>query len=227
MKYWHRQTWPRLRNRSHEVACHFCDTLHQVDLIEEGQQALCMTCHQALYRNRPQSLSRAVAFGITGSLFFIGMLFLPFITLKAQGNVSVTTAGETVLRLWENGGTIIAGAVFLFIILLPLIQLCCLLYLCIPLSFGKNFPGMVFTGRLFQAIKAWVMVEVFFLGTIVSLLKLVKVAEVTMGFGFWSMIGLMISLAAGVGGIDRMELWDRIEVANARKKEPVEGGLQC
>lgn len=74
------------------------------------------------------------------------------------------------------------------------------------------------------------MVEVFFLGTMVSLLKLMKLADVSMGFGFWSMIALMLSLAASVSGIDRIELWDRIEVALARKDQEdaaVEGGVEC
>jgi len=157
----------------------------------------------------------------------VGMLFLPFMTLDAQGNVLTTTVAQTVARLAETGGMIIAAAVFIFIILLPLVQLFCLLYLCIPLLSGRNFPGMIYVARLLQALQAWVMVEVFFLGTLVSLLKLVKLAEVSMGGGFWCMIGLMLSLASAVGGIDKMELWDRIEVAKARKSEPVEGGAKC
>ncbi|MDB4354180.1 paraquat-inducible protein A [Akkermansiaceae bacterium] len=212
------------------MACHFCDTLHEVELIEEGQSASCQNCGSLLYRNRPQSLERAIAFGISGIIFFFGMLFLPFITLEAQGNAVTVSAGETVLRLWLGGGQAIAIAVLVFIFILPATALCSVLYLCIPLSNGFTLPAMAFVGRLFQAIQPWVMVEVFFLGTMVSLLKLMKLADVEMGLGFWSMIALMLSLAAAVGGIDKIELWDRIEVAFARKKlnnPAVEGGVEC
>lgn len=139
-------------------------------------------------------------------------------------------AGETVLRLWLEGGEFISLAVFVFIFLLPLTILVSLLYLCIPLSNGRALPGMELAARIFQTVQPWVMVEVFFLGTMVSLLKLMKLADVTMGLGFWSMIALMLSIAASVGGIDRIELWDRIEVAIARKKNDklaVEGGVEC
>lgn len=57
------------------------------------------------------------------------------------------------------------------------------------------------------------MVEVFFLGAIVSLLKLTKLAEIELGVGFWAVAGLMLSLAGAIGAIDRNELWDRIESA--------------
>lgn len=199
-------------------------------MIEEGQSASCRTCGNLLYRNRPQSLERAVAFGLSGLIFFFGMLFFPFITMEAQGNAMTVSSSETVIRLWLEGGHFIALAVFIFIFLLPLIILFSLLYLCIPLSIGRTLPGMISTARTFYAVQPWVMVEVFFLGTMVSLLKLMKLADVTMGLGFWSMIALMISLAASVGGIDRIELWDRIEVAIARKKndqQAVEGGVEC
>jgi len=230
LKFLHRQTWPRLRDRHHEVACHFCDSLHDVELIEEGQTAYCNTCGSTLYTNRPQSLERAFAFGLTGVLFLLGMLFLPFITMEAQGNNLTTSAGETVIRLWLTGGPIISFAVAIFIFILPFLQLASLIYLCLPLLSGRAFPGMVPVTKLMQGLQSWVMVEVFFLGTLVSLLKLVKLADITLGLGFWSMVGLMLSLAAAVGGIDKLELWDRIEVAYRRRKTPdvsVEGGVEC
>ena len=60
--------------------------------------------------------------------------------------------------------------------------------------------------RCFLGIQSWGMVEVFFLGAIVSLLKLIKLADVQLGFGFWASAGLMICLTGVVGGIDRTEL---------------------
>jgi uncharacterized paraquat-inducible protein A len=44
-------------------------------------------------------------------------------------------------------------------------------------------------------------------------LKLGKVAEVHFGVGFWAFGVLMFCMAAAVAGIDRDELWDRLEVA--------------
>lgn len=59
------------------------------------------------------------------------------------------------------------------------------------------------------------MIEVFLLGVLVSLLKLGKVADVQFGMGFWAFGLLMIAMAAAIAGIDRDELWDRLEVAKS------------
>lgn len=215
----HHFTWPRLPDVKHRVACHFCDTLHDIDLIEEGRSAHCRECGCILYRNRASSLQRAVAFGVTALSLFMLMSLFPFITMNTQGNISSVSVPGAVISLWEEGGQLIAISVALFVIVLPLTLIACLLYLCVPLLFGKILPGSRPIMRTFQGIQAWVMIEVFFLGTIVSLLKLVKLADVELGIGFWSVAGLMICVAGAVSGIDRTELWDRIEIADHQRKE--------
>ena len=45
--------------------------------------------------------------------------------------------------------------------------------------------------------------------------KIAKVADVHFGVGFWAFAGVMLCTAAAVSGIDREELWDRMEVARS------------
>lgn len=215
----HSHSWPRVPDADHRVACHFCDTLHEVRVIDEGLAAHCRQCQAVLYRNRPNSLQRAVAFGFAALCLMILALNFPFITMNVQGNISSVTVPGAVGQLWRSGGEWIAASMVLFVIVLPLLLIFLLLFLCTPLMFGKSFPGSTPMMRWFLTIQPWVMVEVFFLGAIVSLLKLIKLADVSLGVGFWSTAGLMVCLAGAVGGIDRIELWDRIELANLRRKE--------
>ena len=204
---------------NHRVACHFCDTLHEVQVVEEGLAAHCKNCQSILYRNRPNSLQRSVAFGLTALCLMVLIFIFPFITMNAQGNISSVTVPGAVYMLWGSGSPVISMSVAVFVLALPLALLTTLLYLCIPLSFGKTLPGSARVMRSFLALQPWVMVEVFFLGAIVSLLKLVKLADIELGIGFWSVAGLMICIAGAVGGIDRIELWDRIELSDHHRKE--------
>lgn len=220
MSQHHRFTWPRLPDVRHRVACEFCDTLHEVTLIEEGKAAHCLECGAILYRNRASSLQRAVAFGTTALSLLILVMWFPFISMNAQGNISQVSIPGAVSGLWSDGGRIIAVSVALFVIVFPAALILSLLYLCTPLLFGRAFPGSRKIMSWFLGLQSWVMVEVFFLGAIVSLLKLIKLAEVELGIGFWAAAGLMLCLAGAVGGIDRTELWDRIETADQTGKEP-------
>ncbi|MGJ8696499.1 MAG: paraquat-inducible protein A [Verrucomicrobiaceae bacterium] len=213
MNHHHTSTWPRVAEDNPRVACHFCDTLHDFHLLDEGLAAHCRRCDQIIYRNRPNSLHRTVAFGITALCLMALVLQFPFLTMDVQGNRSSISIPGAVMQLWQTGGTFAAASVSLFVLSLPLIMLGTLLYLCIPLLFGKALPGSIEIMRLFQHLQSWVMVEVFFLGAIVSLLKLVKLADIELGLGFWAVAALMICLAGSLAGIDRNELWDRLEVA--------------
>ena len=215
----HHFTWPRVPDVRHRVACHFCDTLHEVDLIEEGISAHCRVCEAVLYRNRPNSVRRAVAFGVTSLCLFVLVMLFPFIEMDSQGNKSIMTVPGAVLALWSYGGPAIAVSVAIFVLILPGTLILTFLYLGIPLLFGAALRGSTMVMKTLQGLQNWVMVEVFFLGAIVSLLKLVKLADIHLGVGFWASGLLMFCLAGAVGGIDRIELWDRIELALRRKDE--------
>lgn len=223
MSHEHHAAWPRFPEQNHRVACHFCDTLHDADVIEEGLAAHCAQCGHVLYRNRRNSLHRALAFGVT-ALCLIGLILIfPFISMQAAGNTEVVTVPGAILNLWKTNGLFIAASVVMFVIVLPIALVLLLIYLCLPLLFGKALLGSIQAMRLFQTFLPWVMVEVFFLGAIVSLLKLVKLADVTLGIGFWSTAALMVCLAGAVGGIDRTELWDRVELARNLKERRKKG----
>jgi paraquat-inducible protein A len=88
-----------------------------------------------------------------------------------------------------------------------------LIYVCAPLLFGRIAPGATKVAKWLNRAEPWNMIEVFLLGVLVSLLKLDKVADVHFGMGFWAFGVLMFCMAAAVAGIDRNELWDRMEVA--------------
>ena len=220
MKHHHRQSWPRPLRDSHETACHFCDSLYQIKLIKEGERADCSTCGQVLYHNRPQSIQRAVSYAITGVLLFIVFMVYPFIKLTTPAGDTIMNVPQVVGQIWNSGGGFTAFAVALFVVVLPILQVLLLLYICIPLLSGKSLPAVVHLTRLLHAIEPWVMLEVFFMGIIVSLLKLTKLAEVEMLIGFWALLALMLCVTAALSGIDRLELWDRIEISREKIKSP-------
>lgn len=137
----------------------------------------------------------------------------PFLTMDAVSlRRNLTLLGASAALIDENA-PILGIAIFLFTVIAPLALAGGILYVCFPLMFGRAAPLADHVAKWMYRTEPWNMVEVFLLGVLVSLLKLAKVADVNFGLGFWAFAGVMMCMAAAVAGIDREELWDRLEVA--------------
>jgi paraquat-inducible protein A len=198
------------------AVCHFCDALHDAPAVEEGSKVMCTNCGSSLYRNQPASLDRAVAFGIAALLLMVVAQWFPFISLDARGVSSGMTLSGASLALLQEGSHLLAAGVAFCTLLAPLAMASGLVYICMPLRWGRVWPGARWVALWLYRLEPWAMVEVFFLGAVVSLLKLVKLADVSIGVAFWALGAVMFCLAAAIAGIDRRELWDRLEVAEER-----------
>lgn len=206
-------TWPKPAGAPHPVACHFCDTLHDAAAVPEGTAARCKRCGVVLYQNRPASLVRVTAFSLT-ALILMGIVNLfPFLTMEANGIKTELSLFRASRELIREGSSTIGWCVAMFTIVAPLVMAGGMLYVCGPLLRGRAAPGARHVARWLGHTEPWNMIEVFLLGVLVSLMKLGKMADLYFGVGFWAFAALMVCMAAAVAGIDRNELWDRLEVA--------------
>lgn len=207
--------WPRLRD-DEEVACHFCDAVQKAPRLREGDAAYCAHCGELLYRNRPRSLSRATSFSIA-ALIFMGLAHaFPFLTMSAAGNRNELGLVACARAVAADGDPLLAVLCIVFTVVAPLVLVGGLLYLCAPLMIGRALPGARRIALALQRSEPWSMLEVFLLGFIVSLLKLGDLAEIQFHIGMWALVAVVISIAGATGGIDRRELWDRLELATSR-----------
>lgn len=166
-----------------------------------------------MYQNRPASLVRVTAFSLTALLLMIVVHTAPFISMDAGSLRTTLTLPGAAHALILEGTPLVGWGVALFTILTPLILAGGLVYVCMPLLFGRIAPGAMVVTRWLSFTEPWNMIEVFLLGVLVSLIKLGKLAELQFGVGFWAFGILMFCMAAAVAAIDKRELWDRLEVA--------------
>ena len=206
-------SWPTPAGGPHQVACHFCDTLHEAPVVPEGIAARCKRCGVLLYQSRPASVVRVTAFSLS-ALILMGIAnAFPFLTMKANGLVTELSLVRAARELMREGTPTIGWGVALFTIVVPLLMAGGLLYVCGPLLLGRVAPGAKLVARWLGRTEPWNMIEVFLLGVLVSFIKLDKMADLSFGIGFWAFAALMVCMAASIAGIDNNELWDRLEVA--------------
>jgi len=191
------------------VACHECDLLQREVPLPAGGMARCVRCGAELYRDRPESLDRALALTLGALLLFAIANSFPILGLALQGQVISATLYDTVDRLWHEDMKSVAALVFATTIAMPALELGALAYLLGPVRFGHLPPHFSLVFRVLQAVRPWGMVEVLMLGVLVSLVKLAHLAGVVPGIALWSFGALMLVMAAMAAVFDPRALWDR------------------
>jgi paraquat-inducible protein A len=105
---------------------------------------------------------------------------------------------------------IIAVMVFLATVLFPLTELIAMLYLLVPLRAGFIPVGFSQVLRAIQFVRPWGMIEVFMLGVLVTLVKMVSIARVIPEAALFA-FGALTLLFAVILTFDPRALWDIAE----------------
>jgi paraquat-inducible protein A len=84
-----------------------------------------------------------------------------------------------------------------------------MLYLLVPLQLGKIPRHLHNAFRIARLAQPWGMVEVFLLGSLVSMVKLTQVAHVDPGIGLYCIGGYSLLIAAAISAFEPHELWER------------------
>lgn len=198
---------------THQLACPECDTLFELASLAEGEKAICPHCVATLQTHQRNSLHRTASFALAAAVLFLVANSFPFLTLRAGFRESQIHLWQSAIGLEQEGSPYLAAAISLFIELAPALLIGGLLYLVVPLLWERRAPGAITICRAVVWARRWNMVEVFLVGVLVSLLKLGKVATLTVGISFWAFIALIFCLTAALAAIHPRELWARLEMA--------------
>lgn len=193
------------------IACHECDLIHKLPDIPDGGAARCLRCDATLYRPRKDSLNRTLALTIAGIILFVIANTFPFIGFNIQAQIRETTLATGIYELYHQEMGIIATLVLITVVIIPLISLCCLLYILIPLQQQRvpKFLAPVF--RLYLFLKPWGMMEIFLLGILVSGFKLIKMAAIIPGLSLFAFSILILVLSTIVTTLDEHIIWEKID----------------
>jgi paraquat-inducible protein A len=200
-----------------EIACHGCDLLVDVSDLKDGDTARCPRCRCFLTRRRDDMYDRVLAFTVGSLILLVLANSYSFLSFSASGLESVITLAQTPGTLWKYGMPSVAIIVAAFIIVIPAVVLLLMLVLCIPLQQGRYRPWLVPVARGIFLGQNWAMVEVFIIGVIVSLVKIMAMATVVLGISFWAYTAFAICFTLAVSNLDRYQCWEHIEELGASR----------
>ncbi|MNH09873.1 Paraquat-inducible protein A [compost metagenome] len=174
------------------VACHECDLLMRKPVLQHDEKALCPRCGYELYAHRHNVVNRSLALVLAALLLFVPANFLPIMQLHLLGQTSDDTVWSGVVGLYNSEMRGVAVVVFLCSMAIPFLKLLCqlLVLLSIRLNVGRS-QGLLFY-RIYHHLRDWGMLEVYFMGVLVAIVKLVDLAELTVGLGLFCFISLLL-----------------------------------
>ncbi len=192
------------------TACHECDLLQREPTSRRAVSPVVARCNAVLFRDIPDSVDRGLAFTLGAAFLFIISNVFPIVGLEAAGIRSATSLYGAVEMIWKNDMEGVAALVFITTILIPAVQLSLMLYVLLPLKLGQVPQGLAPILRVLQSVRPWSMTQVFILGVLVALVKLVHLAHVVPGIALWTFGGLILLFTGAMASFNMHELWNMV-----------------
>ncbi|MCD8504455.1 MAG: paraquat-inducible protein A [Burkholderiaceae bacterium] len=166
--------------------CPHCGALFQRVPLQSGQWSRCTRCDEVLETYSPFTPQAFLALVIAAFIVFLMANSFPIMTLSFQGTAQSTTFLGAVKATWQAGFWEVAILTGLFGFGFPLLKLCVLLLLFVPMSLGRLPSYFELALRSLGWIRHWCMVPVFLLGSLVAIVKLVDLAQLVVGSGLYT-----------------------------------------
>jgi len=195
------------------MACHECDLLHRIDGHPERGASICSRCGAVLVSHKRDSINRSLSLTITGLILFMIANSYPLLAIKSGSLYKATTLMGSVEVLHAAGMWHVGLLVFFTAVLFPFLDLMSRLYILVPLKMNKKPWKVSFIMSFIQSINPWGMMDVFMLGILVSVVKLVKMMKVIPGVSLFAFVMLIFVLAGIAACFDPHLAWEKEEGA--------------
>lgn len=194
-------------DRNTLIACHECDALLHKPRLSGKDTARCPRCDALLYRSGSAQVDRICALTTGALITFLIAQGFPILEMDVNGMRVQTTLFGALEAMWNQGMPLVAVMVFCSTLLFPLVEMSALLYVLFPLRSGAVPPGFNGVLRAIQFVRPWGMIEVFMLGILVTIVKMVSLARVVPEAALFAFAALTLMLAVVVM-FDPRTLWD-------------------
>ncbi len=196
---------------AHIVCCHECDELSTIPRPLRPGRYKCPNCGHTLFRHRPGMIEKLYAMSVAALILFLVTNYFPFLSFEVFGNSTDANFTTAVQYLYEEQDYLLAVALLMTTVVIPFAQIFLLLLLLGPLYHGRvpyYAPEMM---KVLEAITPWAMLDVFLVGVLVSIVKLVKMGTIIPGTSLWAFASLILILAYAQSIYDPHPIWEKIE----------------
>jgi paraquat-inducible protein A len=192
--------------------CPQCGLISSIHSACPELTADCPRCHHILWRMRGCSFELPLACALAGALFFCFAVTAPFLEVSAHGRFQLARIETGPYQLAAQGFDLVGLLVLGVTVILPGAKLGIMLLTLTGLEthlLPKGVLRDIF--RWYEPIKPWAMVDVYLLGFLVAYTRLTVIATVQLDTALYSLIGLMLSMAAANAFLDTEAVWRALD----------------
>ena len=194
------------------IGCERCDSIVDIPALQPGEEALCPVCSAPIAVRSFGGSGASLACALAALVMLVLSFRYPFLTLGSIGITHEVTLIQVPSILVDNGRPVVALIYLLLTITVPILLMLLNIYLLVPFHFGLDVPpAAVVTLRWSHHLGHWSMVDVFVISVLASLSKLIGLADITFGIGFWTYMFFAGLVLVSLWHFDRPPLWHWIQ----------------
>lgn len=179
---------------AHTVDCPDCGKRTHVPRLQQGQEAHCVSCNHELVSVERNPYIAPLAYAFSALILMAFVYSMVFIKVEMMGVASILSLPTMMKLLVLQDFGFLAEVMFILILGTPLLFLLLCVYVYTALGFELVFPALFYCTRVLVRLRHWIMVDVFFISTMVANIKLSSIASVEYGPAFYLMFGLAVML---------------------------------
>lgn len=192
--------------KPHTVLCHECHYQVTLPRLNHKQAALCPRCGLQLTVYHHNAAQRIIALAITSLIFLLASLPFEFLSFSTSGQYQSIDILGSLWILVEKDYALLAAVQAIAVLILPAFVLICLLYLLVPLSLGLRPQKVDWVIKVLFKLLPWAMAEIFLIGVLVSLIKIVSMADIGLGLSFYAYLLFTIFMTITLLYVDKHQL---------------------
>jgi len=198
--------------------CSVCHAIVKIPGEGTGQEAYCPRCESEVHARKPEAVQRTWAYLLASIVFFIPANVLPMMYVATFAGTESDTIMSGVLYFIDTGAYLIAFVIFTASIFVPILKILILVYLLVSVQKGSclHRKRRKKLYMLTEIIGRWSMVDVYVVGTMVSLVHFGALTEIKPGMGanFFLLVVIMTMLSAMA--FDPKLIWDNTKECHAK-----------
>ncbi len=196
------------------TACEECGLIINQPDVDMEHEYYCPRCKALTYRSG-QEFKYIIMMAISALIFFIPAITLPILTLNIAGISQNTTLIQAVWAFFGDGYASIAVLVLFTGIIVPLLMLLLILSILLPIHFHVPPKKIAPFFLMYEELSAWSMGEVYLISILVAIIKLQKMAELTIGVGLYLFSAFLITMFISIVWFNPHDIW-HIDKSNSK-----------